>query len=101
MRTEDLIEAMEKENGWTHIDPFAEYLSGAPNDEVYIFLTAIEHLQDLSLSDPWMQPLWERVGMLKKIAADEFIDRLKENPNYTDQLEARGQMMLNAGRKPK
>ena len=74
MRTEDIKEfdRIHNDSNFTSVDPFAEYLSGVSDDELYVLLTGLEMVGDMD--DIWLVGI-DRTPTLVAIAQGEFINR--------------------------
>jgi hypothetical protein len=85
MKHEDLIEYMENEDNFSRIDPFAEFVFGATNEEVYILLQGLQAVCDYILlqglqavcdmDDTWFLPLLPRAKEMLMFLQEEHTDR--------------------------
>lgn len=92
MKSEDLFKYVEDDRNFEPVDPFAEYLSGVSDDELYAHLCGIEWVQDLD--DVWVAANLEISRMYSAVVA-EWHERGLAEKGYIEQADARGRDALN------
>ena len=91
MKSEDLLKYDVGDSSTPQQDPFSQYISGIPDDEVYILLTGLEWVQDLD--DPWALGL-DGILPMVQAAINEFDRRELATNGYLEELIERGKRAI-------